>query len=102
LPEQQKNPRQPPFAEIEELIDQVFLDSNNPGKQIFNKQRRELRVSLERANRALLSQSNDIGGANRSRCTNPQRLPAQAAFAKKAASLQEGDDSFFCDAWKPP
>jgi hypothetical protein len=61
LSKQQQNPRQPPFAEIEELIYQVFLDSNNPGKQIFNKQRCKLRVSLERANRALFLQSSDVG-----------------------------------------
>jgi hypothetical protein len=32
LPEQQQHTRQPPFAEIEKLIYQVFLDSDNPRK----------------------------------------------------------------------
>ena len=64
LPKQQQNLRQSPLAEIEELIDQVFLDSNNPGKQICNKLRGKLRVLLERANHALLSQASDTGLRN--------------------------------------
>jgi hypothetical protein len=64
VPQQQQNPSQSSFAEIEELICQVFLDSNNPRKQICNKQRYKLRVSLPRANRASLSKSSDIGLPN--------------------------------------
>src|SRR6476661_7252107 len=44
LPKQQQDPCQSLFAEIEELIYQVFLDSNDAGKQICNKQRCKLRV----------------------------------------------------------
>src|SRR6202140_814134 len=64
LPKQQQNPCQSLFAEIEELICQVFLDSNNSGKQICIKQRCKLRVALERATRPLLLQASDIGGPN--------------------------------------
>jgi hypothetical protein len=64
LSKQQQNACQSLFAEIEELIYQVFLDSNNSGKQICIKQRCELAVSLERANRALLPQPSDTGLSN--------------------------------------
>jgi hypothetical protein len=84
FPKQQQNPCQSLFAEIEELIDQVFLDSNNSGKQICIKQRCKLRISLEGANRGLLLQPSDIGLPNRSRRGNPQRLTSETAFAKKA------------------
>jgi len=53
-----------PVAKIEELICQVFLDSNNSGKQIRIKQCSKLRVALERAKRPLLLQASDTGGPN--------------------------------------
>src|SRR6202790_1850659 len=95
FPKQQQNSCQPLFAEIEELIGQVFLDSNHSGKQIRIQQRRKLRVALELAKRAVLLQASDIGGPNRSRRVHPQRLPSQTAFAKKATPQQDGDDRFF-------
>jgi hypothetical protein len=90
LCKQQQNARQSPFAEVEELIYQVFLDSNNSGKQISNKQFCKLWVSRERARSALLAQANDIGLPNRCRRANPGRLPCETAFAKEATSLQKG------------
>src|SRR6202051_3271936 len=59
FPKQQQNSCQPLFAEIEELICQVFLDSNHSGKQICIQQRCKLRVALELAKRALLLQASD-------------------------------------------
>lgn len=71
LTEQQQNSRQSSLAEIEELVHQIFLDSNNPGKQIISKQR----VAPERSPRDPLPQSSDIGRPDRSRRAHPKRLP---------------------------
>ncbi|MGA2355067.1 MAG: hypothetical protein ABSG02_11245 [Terriglobales bacterium] len=95
FPKQQQSPCQSLFAEIEELICQVFFDSNNSGKQICIKQRCKLRVALERAKRPLLLQASDMGRPNRSRRVHSQRLPSKTTFAKKATSRQDCDYRFF-------
>src|ERR1700676_1138539 len=95
FPKQQQTSCQPLFAEIEELVCQVFLDSNHSGKQICIQKRCKLQVALELAKRALLLQASDIGGPKRFPPVQPQRLPPQTAFAKKATPQQDGDDCFF-------
>ena len=62
-----------PFAEIEELIYQIFLYPNNPRKQIINKRHSKLRVPP---------------------CESTE-IVFLGAFSQKNTSLQEGDYCFF-------
>ena len=93
--EKQQRTRQTLFAGIEELIDQVLLNSDVPGQHEGDEPVGELMFRVEDANH--LGFFNDQRGAwrNGGRRSNPNRLTRQASFSKEIPGAQDGHNRLF-------
>jgi hypothetical protein len=92
--QQQEHPRQPLFARIKELINQVRFDPNIAGQQIRHKQRRKRRLGVEHLeHRGLLNPRQGAVGERRG-CRHAQRLSGQAALPKEGPGFEDGDHRF--------
>jgi len=93
--QQQEHPRQPLFARIKELIDQVLFDPTVAGQQIRGEQGRKGGLGVEHVDhRGLLDPHQHAVGVRCGR-RDAQGLPGQAALPEESLGLEDGDHRFF-------
>ena len=92
--QQQEHPRQPLFARIKEVIDQILFDPTVAGQQIRREQRRKGGLGVEHVEHGgLLNPHQRAVGERRGRRDAP-RLPGQAALPKEGLGLENSDHRF--------
>src|SRR6266481_3704221 len=93
--EQQQSARQPFLAGIEELVDQVLLDSYVSRNHISDEAVRELVFLAERADHLVFLNDEHGGRCNRGRSRHANGLARKASFPKKIARSKDRHNSFF-------
>ena len=93
--EKQERTRQALFAGIEELIDQVLLDSDIPREHECDKAVGKLMFGVKDTNHLGFFDYERGGWRNGGRRTNPNRLTGEASFANEIPRPQDGHDRLF-------
>ena len=93
--EKQQRTRQTLFAGIEELIDQVLLDSDIPREHECDKAVGKLMFGVKDTNHLGFFDYERGGWRNGGRRTNPNRLTSEASFANEIPRPQDGHDRLF-------
>jgi len=93
--EEQQRARQALFTGIEELIDQVLLNSDVPSQHEGDEAIGELMFGVEDANHLGFFDHERGGRRNSGRRTNPNRLTGEASFANEIPRAQDGHDRLF-------
>src|SRR5229473_3586795 len=93
--EQQQSARQPFLAGVEELVDQVLLDSHVSRKHISDETVGELVFLVERANHLIFLNDEHGGWRNRGRGRHANGLARKASFPKKIARSKDSHNGFF-------
>ena len=93
--EQQQSARQPFLAGVEELVDQVLLDSYVSRKHISDEAVGELVFLVERANHFVFFNDEHGGRSNRGRSRHANGLACKAPFPKKIARSKDRHNGFF-------
>ena len=90
--QQKKSARQPLFARIEQLIDQIFFDANRTGQKMCDEQFGESRLFVEHARKRHLLDSHDLAFRDRGcRCHTPG-LTGQTSLAAELILPEHGND----------
>jgi hypothetical protein len=93
--EHQQSPRQPFLNGIEELIDQVLLDSDVSSQHIGDEAVGKLVFPVEHPKHFLFFNYKYRGRCNRGRRCHANHLARQAAFSQKITRAKNRDNSFF-------
>src|SRR5882762_11914853 len=93
--EQQQSARQPFLAGVEELVDQVLLDSYVSRKHISDEAVGELVFLAERADHLVFLNDEHGGRCNRGRSRHANGLARKAPFPQKIARSKHRQNSFF-------
>src|SRR5579859_435937 len=94
---QEKSAGEPFLARIEQLIDQVSLDSDVPGQHELDEQVGEVMLRVKHLEHFIPLNDEYGGRSNRRRRPHANGLPCQTAFTKKISRSQNGDDCFLAD-----
>ena len=93
--EQQKRARKALFAGIEQLIDQVFFDSNVPRQHVSKEPIRKRGLGMEPSHHFLLLDGQDHARLHGRRGCHTLRLACKATLAKEMARLEHSNYGFF-------
>jgi len=93
--EQQQSARQPFLTGVEELVDQVLLDSYVSRQHISDEAVGELVFRAERANHLGFLNDEHGGGRNRGCSRHANGLARKAPFPKKIARSKDRNNGFF-------
>jgi hypothetical protein len=93
--EQQKGACQALLAGVEELIDQIFFDSDVPRQHVSQKAIRERGLAVELPHHVRFLDGQDGARGHGCRRCHPLRLAHQAALAEEMASIEHCDHSLF-------
>ena len=83
--EQQQSPRQPFFARVEELIDEVRFDANVPAQHVGEEPIRERGLLMEQPRHCRFLDDQHAARHHRRGGADAKRLTGQGAFAEKIA-----------------
>ena len=92
--QQQQSARQPFFAGVEELVDQVRFDSGVSRKHISNEAVGEIAFPMEYANHLVFLDHEHGGGRNRGCRSHANGLAGKTPFPKKIARSQNCYNGF--------
>ena len=92
--QQQKNPGQPLFAGVEELVDEIGFVTDDARQQMRDEHFRETRLAVEHARHLRLVHSRQPAIAHGKGRGHAQRLTGQTSFAEELAGAQSRDDGF--------
>src|SRR6266436_748370 len=95
--QQQKSASQAFLAGVKELIDQIFLDSDVPGKNVRHEAVGEHMFSVKHAHHLPFFDDQDGRVCNRGGGPHPHTLTCQAPLTKEVAGPQYPDDCLFAD-----
>ena len=90
--EQQQRTGEPFLAGIEELIDQVFFDSDIARQHVLDEPVREFGTFVQQPNHVALRDSQERRPHDRLRRAHAQRLPGQAALTEEITRAEHGHD----------
>src|SRR4029077_11906692 len=93
--EQQQSAHQALLAGVEELVDQVLLDSEVPCQYVGDEAVRKLVLPVEHANHFVFLNDEDGGGCNSGRSRHANGLASKAAFSKKITRSQNRYNRLF-------
>ena len=93
--EQQQSPREAFLSGVEELIDEIFFDSDVSRQHMSDEAVGELVFPVEDSNHLVFLNDEHGGGRNYSGARHANRLPRKAAFAKEIAGPKDRYDGFF-------
>src|SRR5580765_173071 len=87
--QQQQHPSQPLLARVEQLIDQVFLESHIAGQQVRHELLGEYRPLVEQRNHGLPVDSDDRRLRHRRRGRHTKGLAGERPLAKEVATAEQ-------------
>src|ERR1700733_3533712 len=100
--QQQQKPRQPFFGRVEELINQVFLNTVFPCQDMRHKHLRERWFVLKKSLDFMLANSHDRAFAHRNSRRQPLWLPDQTSFSQELICTKQRDHGFLALLGIPP
>jgi hypothetical protein len=95
--QQQKSAREPLLARVEELIDQILLDSNVPCQHEFDEPVRAGMLLVKHFEHFILFNDKHGAGRNRGSGAHAKALTCQVAFSKEVARSQHPHDCHSAD-----
>jgi hypothetical protein len=93
--EQEKGAGEALFAGIEKLVDEVFFDADVAGEHVGDENIGERVLGAKNGHHFLFFDEENGSGEDGRGGTDAKRVASEAAFPKKIAGAENGDDSFF-------
>lgn len=93
--EQEKGAGQPLLTGVEELIDEVFFDTDVPREDVGNEAIGEFVFRMKDTTHFFFVDDEDGGRQDSAGGPHANRLASEAAFSKKVAGAENCDDGFF-------